>query len=180
MRIKARREAIPACQQTKPAGALDSGLRRNDGGAAPGSPPGLWIPACAGMTVGRRGWPGFWVPAYAGMTVESDGMTVGGRREWYWGAGLAGPGPGMVDGGWRVDGRYEFRYGVGGLAGWRRGRRRVGRAVGDWGRVGIDNGLAESYYPCGVARAGVAVRRIALYCVGLMGAVAAGFAVGYC
>ena len=80
-------------------------------------------------------------------------------------------GPGMAYGG-RVGG--GLRISLWALAGW----RRDAAAVGDWGRVGIDNGLAESYYPCGAGRSGVAGRRIALYCVGLVGVVAACSAVG--
>ena len=89
----------PTYANPKATGVLDSGLRRNDGGAARPIPrpgiPGFWIPASAGMTVGRPGLratgvldsgrrrndggagrptptpriPGFWVPASAGMTV---------------------------------------------------------------------------------------------------------------
>ena len=49
----------PTYANPKDTGVLDSGLRRNDGGAARPTPtprlPGFWIPACAGMTVGRGG-----------------------------------------------------------------------------------------------------------------------------
>ena len=72
---------------------VDSRFRGNDGGGGreshrwrrqrrAGSIPGFWIPACAGMTVGRQ-WRldamalsdcGVWIPAFAGMTGQT-GMT---------------------------------------------------------------------------------------------------------
>ena len=73
---------------TASAAVLDSGLRRNDGGGA------AW----------RWGWPGcrhppgFWIPAYAGMTVGGVGMTVGAA----FGAARAGanpPNPPSAEGG---------------------------------------------------------------------------------
>ena len=59
-------------------GVLDSGLRRNDGGATAVSAIGWRIPAFAGMTVGGGGvryWRG--IPAFAGMTVRG-GVPPGG------------------------------------------------------------------------------------------------------
>ena len=50
--------------------------------------PGFWIPACAGMTVGRQ-WRldamaladcGVWIPAFAGMTVGGGNCTDGSVR----------------------------------------------------------------------------------------------------
>ena len=64
-----------------------------------GSPPALWIPACAGMT---GGWmddgepPALWIPACAGMTM---GLDVGGEPPALWIPACAGMTMGWMVGG---------------------------------------------------------------------------------
>ena len=51
----------------------NDGMEGNGGVTRRAAPPGFWIPACAGMTVGLAGLVGVWafkvwIPAFAGMT----------------------------------------------------------------------------------------------------------------
>ena len=62
-----KRESTPTPSDTPGlTGVLDSGLRRNDGGAA-----------ADGNDAGPAAEAGVWIPAFAGMTVGMAGMTAG-------------------------------------------------------------------------------------------------------